>query len=184
MNNNFKVGDKIKVPKTKSIGDLCIKNSSVLNKTKTNNIDHLFITHICNITGIISCNTDITTCSTNFGMIEKSGDYFTKDDLEHYEEEDCFVLPEEWCLKITEENINFCKSLENNELGFVKDYNYVLNGYYSPIKDKDGYLGSFYNKNRIEITLYEFKKYVLKISYKEESELYRLIRESKELYNL
>ena len=73
-----------------------------------------------------------------------------------------FVLPEKWCLKITKENLDFCKSLENNELKFHKNYPYSIGGYYSPIPNKD--CNGFINipENYTEITFEQFKKYVLK----------------------
>ena len=73
-----------------------------------------------------------------------------------------FVLPKKWCLKITKENLDFCKSLENNELKFHKNYSYSIGGYYSPIPNKN--CNGFINipKNYTEITFEQFKKYVLK----------------------
>ena len=73
-----------------------------------------------------------------------------------------FVLPKKWCLKITKENLDFCKSLENNELKFHKNYQYSIGGYYSPIPNKG--CNGFINipKNYTEITFEQFKKYVLK----------------------
>ena len=46
----------------------------------------------------------------------KDGDVFVVKEPE-------FVLPKKWCLKITRENLDFCKSLENNELKFHKILN-------------------------------------------------------------
>ena len=73
-----------------------------------------------------------------------------------------FVLPEMWCLKITKDNREFCRSLKNNELGFQKNYTYHLGGYYSSIS-KEGCNG-FANipTGYSEITFEQFKKYVLK----------------------
>ena len=73
-----------------------------------------------------------------------------------------FVLPKKWCLKITKENLDFCKSLENNELKFHKNYTYSIGVYYSPIPNKN--CNGFINipKNYTEITFEQFKKYVLK----------------------
>ena len=101
------------------------------------------------------------------------GDYYTSANLfkpstkEAYDaqfvvKEPKFVLPEKWCLKITKENLDFCKSLENNELKFHKNYPYSIGGYYSPIPNKD--CNGFINipKNYTEITFEQFKKYVLK----------------------
>ena len=101
------------------------------------------------------------------------GDYYTSANLfkpstkEAYDaqfvvKEPKFVLPEKWCLKITKENLDFCKSLENNELKFHKNYSYSIGGYYSPIPNKD--CNGFINipKNYTEITFEQFKKYVLK----------------------
>lgn len=74
-----------------------------------------------------------------------------------------FVLPEKWCLKITKENLDFCKSLENNELHYKKNYNYYINGYYSAIRSDSGNYGfSGIPITHTEITFEQFKKYVLK----------------------
>ena len=84
------------------------------------------------------------------------------DKIEHFIEKDEFVLPEKWCLKITNENVNFCKSLKNKELGFGEKYPYTINGYYSPIRTSSDFLGTFNLEDRVEITFEQFKKYVLK----------------------
>ena len=83
-------------------------------------------------------------------------------DAQFVVKEEEFVLPEKWCLKITKENLDFCKSLENNELKFHKNYPYSIGGYYSPIPNKD--CNGFINipENYTEITFEQFKKYVLK----------------------
>lgn len=74
-----------------------------------------------------------------------------------------FVLPEKWCLKITNENIDFCRSLKNKELGMQENYFYFIGGYYSSITTPSG-LNGFINipNNYTEITFEQFKKYVLK----------------------
>jgi hypothetical protein len=80
-----------------------------------------------------------------------------------------FALPEKWCLRITNENLNFCKSLENNELHYKKNYNYCVNGYYSAIKSDSGNYGfSGIPQGFVQITFEQFKKYVLKEEIMEE----------------
>ncbi len=71
-------------------------------------------------------------------------------------------LPEKWCLKITKDNLDFCKSLKNNELGYNLDYKYTIDCYYSPIKTRSGFSGSINLEDRIEITFEQFKRWVLK----------------------
>lgn len=96
-----------------------------------------------------------------------------------------FLLPKKWCLKVTEDNIAFCKELKNQELGFPFNYDYTINSYYSPIKDNFSYKGALTINNRTEITFEQFKKWILKEDNIEiKSKLDKLIRQSKELYNL
>ena len=73
-----------------------------------------------------------------------------------------FVLPEKWCLKITKENLDFCKSLENNELHYPKNYSYYIGGYYSTILSNGCYGFTGIPTNFQEITFDQFKKYILK----------------------
>lgn len=73
-----------------------------------------------------------------------------------------FVLPKDWVLKITRENLAFCRSLEKRELGFPYNYNYSIGGYYSP-SDKLNQKGFIsVPKEYTLITFEQFKKYVLK----------------------
>lgn len=102
-----------------------------------------------------------------YGNYYKNSNYFKPSTKEAYDaqfvvKEPEFVLPKKWCLKITKENLDFCKSLENNELKFHKNYTYSIGAYYSPIPNKD--CNGFINipKNYTEITFEQFKKYVLK----------------------
>ena len=86
----FKVGDKVKIPKTKSKG-CSLSSSHVIDRAKIRNQDYLFIIRIGEYSELKS-NTyalDWWYDGTNIG-----GDHFTKSDLEHYEEE--FVLPKCW----------------------------------------------------------------------------------------
>lgn len=88
-------------------------------------------------------------------------DYLPDNHVDKFKSE--FVLPEKWCLKITKENLDFCKSLENNELHYKKNYNYYVNGYYSAIRSDSGLYGfSSIPITHTEITFEQFKKYVLK----------------------
>lgn len=79
-----------------------------------------------------------------------------------------FVLPKRWCIKITKENLEFCKSLYNNELGYGKEYNYTIGGFYSSIESYLDCYGTSEVNDRVEITFEQFKKYVLKKDMKEE----------------
>ena len=80
--------------------------------------------------------------------------------IEHYIYK--FILPEKWCLKITNENFNFCKDLRNNELGFHKNYIYTVNGYYTSVKNHGCFGFCNIPIGYTEITFDQFKKYVLK----------------------
>tara|TARA_R110000868_G_scaffold354309_1_gene615580 strand:+ start:192 stop:473 length:282 start_codon:yes stop_codon:yes gene_type:complete len=71
------------------------------------------------------------------------------------------MLPEKWYLIITEENLDFCKSLEKNELGFEKGYSYVIDGAYSAIENCPGYATIYKYKDWEEISSSDFEKYVL-----------------------
>lgn len=66
-----------------------------------------------------------------------------------------FVLTEKWCIKVTAENKSFLQT--TNDILFEKNYDYTIGGYYSHYR---GYL--CLPEDHIEITLDQFKKYVLK----------------------
>lgn len=66
-----------------------------------------------------------------------------------------FVLPEKWCIKVTEENESFLK--ETDGVLFPKGYNYTIGGYYSHLLGRIVIPGDY-----TEISLEQFKKYVLK----------------------
>ena len=92
-----------------------------------------------------------------------------------------FILPEKWCIKITSENLSFCKSLKNKELGFREGYNYIIGGYYSSIASSEGNFGFIIIPNGYkEITFEQFKKYVLNQNNMENNKQiigYKLIKE-------
>jgi len=70
-------------------------------------------------------------------------------------------LPEKWCIKITNDNLSYLKSLKNKELHFSHNYNYSIGAYYSAIKYCDGsYAGWNIFPGFTEITLEEFKKFI------------------------
>lgn len=77
-------------------------------------------------------------------------------------EEPEFVLPEKWCIKVTNENLEFCKNLKNCELHFQYQYTYVIGGFYGPERGDTGSYGTVDSGGRTEITFEQFKKYVLK----------------------
>lgn len=161
----FKVGDKVKIPKTKSKG-CSYRSSHVIYKAKRENQDYLFIIRIdeCSelkgSTYVLDRRYD--------GIMDIGGEHFTKSDLEHYEEE--FVLPKCWfVLYTTKEEFHIINSFYNkgwsycgyeNQCGYhnngdnqVHTNNWIAN---SPAKEKllkNGY---------IQITFEQFQKYVLK----------------------
>ena len=69
-------------------------------------------------------------------------------------------LPENWCVKITAENINFYKTTD--KLGFGQNYEYEINGFYGPKRDSKGYKGNFYPEDRTVLTDEDFKRLILK----------------------
>lgn len=94
--------------------------------------------------------------------------------------EDTFILPEKWCIKpINEEIVEYL-----DKYGTFKPYT-KSNTMYAHFPSSNTYT-TFTNiqDGYIEITFEQFKKYILKIDPKNESELDKLIRQSRELYNL
>lgn len=76
MKEKFKLWDKVKIPKTKGIGSDYI-NSSVINASKRDKLDFLYITSL-------SKNGSI--CSLWYNKTE-GGDNFLLEELEPYEEQ-------------------------------------------------------------------------------------------------
>jgi hypothetical protein len=72
----FKIGDKVKIPKTKSIGD-SIDHSSIIFHVKKRQINYLIIKDIVGETYILNVNDD-----------SEGGDWFRKEDLELYFDND------------------------------------------------------------------------------------------------
>lgn len=83
----FKVGDKVKIPKTKSIG-LKINNPLIENIIKKEKQDYLIVENVINI------NTLEQRVPCWFPTSDASVD-FLNTDLEHYEE-----FPEKWAIEL------------------------------------------------------------------------------------
>lgn len=148
----FKVGDKVKIPKTKSIG-LKINNPLIENIIKKEKQDYLIVENVINI------NTLEQRVPCWFPTSDASVD-FLNTDLEHYEE-----FPKKWAINlypevkkwIEEEHNVSDYSFQSKELLFhfpnFKNGNSVLRGYHTCHKVKEGYT---------QITLEQFKKHILK----------------------
>lgn len=67
-----------------------------------------------------------------------------------------FVLPEKWCIKVTESNKSFLQKY--NYLNKIIGYDYSINGYYGNKSDGDIEIPF----GAVEITFEQFKKYVVK----------------------
>ena len=70
----FKVGDKVKIPKTKSFGSK-IEDSNIIEKVLKENLNCLFVTKI---------DSDCYSIATAYNKDVIDGDWFAKDDLELY----------------------------------------------------------------------------------------------------
>ena len=161
----FKVGDKVKIPKTKNKGCL-FSSSHVIDKAKRENQDYLFIIRIDECfewkdnTYVLDWRYD--------GITNIGGDHFAKSDLEHYEEE--FVLPKCWfVLYDTREEFDIINKFYDKNWVYYTQGN--TNGYHNNGDDQthtNNWVGSFSSKEEllkngyIQITFEQFQKYVLK----------------------
>ncbi len=136
----FKIGDKVKIPKSKSVGLNYLEFAAEivgLDYTK----EYLIITKI---EGNNSFSLELDDkykrlCRSQFCLI----------DLEHYKEE--FVLPEKWCIKLDSDNYKTLNPFYIEAKGYHHSNKIRYNNWSDKIEI--GYT---------EITLEQFKKYVLK----------------------
>lgn len=75
-----------------------------------------------------------------------------------------FVLPEKWCIKLTEENVETLGKWRTD--GILKDPRYVKEGFYlhTPMSGRKGYNEPSKHPDYTEITFEQFKQHVLKKS--------------------
>lgn len=80
--NKFKIGQKVKIPKTKSVSNWGNLNSSIsVRKAKENNQDFMYIVGIEDETYIVHYLDELHKAEEN-----RDGDFFLESDLEAYEE--------------------------------------------------------------------------------------------------
>jgi len=161
----FKVGDKVKIPKTKNKGCL-FSSSHVIDRAKIRNQDYLFIIRIDECFELKD-NTYVLDWRYD-GITNIGGDHFAKSDLEHYEEE--FVLPKCWfVLCDTREEFDIINKFYGKNWIYSTTKN--INGYHNNGDDQthtNNWVGSFSDKEKllkngyIQITFEQFQKHVLK----------------------
>lgn len=154
---NLVIGMKVKIPKTKSVGD-SLRNSNVINKALKNNQDYLFFSRKVEEGYLLDYKPE-----------SRYGDYFLLQDIEPYEEK-VFILPKDWCIKVDEENVEILtKWLKQKE-----DYMYsITKGEVKEYVISNRHDGSYQNwsgskpDDYTEITTEQFKSHVLMAEIKE-----------------
>ena len=156
MDRTFKVGDKVKIPKTKSRG-CSLSSSHIVDKAKRENQDYLFIIRIDECYAIKG---DTYVLHWRYNGDNFGGDYYVKSDLEHYEE-----FPEKWAIELYPEvkkwiNDKFKSSYYNQS--FKSDVFHFPNW-----ENEDGFLAGNHSYFRVKegytlITLEQFQKHLLK----------------------
>ena len=147
----FKIGDKVKIPKTKQ-GKVSNFYSSVLEAANKKKQDYLYYN------GISGWASEYVLNDT-FDPDNLTGDFFNLNEIELYEEE----FPKVWCLKITKESFLYIqKAYTDFEIltfdtcfnhDYLKsDHSFAHRSIETPSKEYP------------EITLDQFKKHILKES--------------------
>lgn len=146
------VGNKYVPLKKSTGGDL--SGSAAWNLAKEKNQPYLYLTRIDKDHLVLDNNNSST------------GDFFLEDDVIPYEEE--FVLPKEWCIKVTKKNEKVIREWYNASYDIVgKWFKGQLNEFYSWSSSNDwsqkGSLNDWSQKGSLpELTLEQFKKHILK----------------------
>jgi hypothetical protein len=149
---DLKVGMKVKIPKTKSVWGP-VSESIIIKKALKDNQDYLYFAGIDKEEGYIILDHEKNT---------HNGDFFLLQDIELYEEE--FILPEKWAIRDTIEVKEFFEKY--NSGGYTCGNTAYL--HYPKISRKCYF--KTLQKDYLEITLEQFKKYVLIEEEKEEQE--------------
>lgn len=140
---DLKVGMKVKIPKTKSVYGP-ISTSIIIKKALKDNQDYLYFAGIEEDDGYILLDNEKNT---------HHGDFFLLQDIELYEEE--FILPEKWAIRDTKEVKEFFEKY--NSGGYTCSNTAYL---HYPKISRACYFKTL-QKDYLEITLDQFKKYVL-----------------------
>jgi len=153
----FKIGDKVKIPKTKS-KDLMtsLENCSAIQNAKNLNQDYLYINRIIE---------DQYDLGAELGRLDSA---FGIQDLEHYEEE--FVLPECWfVLYNTKEEFDIINKFYDKGWAYFDNKN--MHGYHNNGDNQihtNNWVDNLATEEKllkngyIQITFEQFQKYVLK----------------------
>lgn len=141
--HNFKVGDKVKIPKQKTAATCHPLESCFVIRYLPPNQDYLYVVYI---------KDDLIDLGIKPGQNNST---FHINDLEHYE--DKFILPEKWCVK----NVNKCLLNKIDKIGYGKDMQgHDLNSYYYITNGKiDVSLGPTKPSGYTEITFKQFENY-------------------------
>jgi hypothetical protein len=140
---DLKVGTKVKIPKTKSVYG-SVSESIIIKKALKDNQDYLYFAGIDKEDGYILLNNEKNTLD---------GDFFLLQDIELYEEK--FILPEKWAIRDTKEVKEFFEKY--NSGGYTCSNTAYL---HYPKISRACYFKTL-QKDYLEITLDQFKKYVL-----------------------
>lgn len=152
MTKLFKVGDKVKIPKTKSVG-ININDPWIRILLKKEKHDYLSVTNIINLNALeqrIECMFPTSKMYTNF----------LNTDLEHYEE-----FPKKWVINLYPEVKKWIE--DNFKSSKYTDYCESTIFHFPNWENKKGFLEGRHTyfdtrKNYKKITLEQFKKHILK----------------------
>lgn len=169
----FKVGDKVKIPKTKSKGLMTsLENCNAIQNAKRLNQDYLYINRI--IEDEYDLGAELGEFDSVFGI----------QDLEHYEEEE-IVLPKCWfVLYNTQEEFDIINKFYGKDWIYYNNKN--LHGYHNNGDNQvhnDNWVGNHTIKEKllkngyIQITFEQFQKYIKQVTMEKEIEGYVLIKE-------
>ncbi len=147
-----KIGDKVKIPKTKSIFG-ALENSNVIKNVKEKSQNFLFYNGL----GVDGDHmfSDVR---------ENNGDYFLLSEIEPYEETDTSILPEKWCIQqsLSEEVCKWFSNFYFTSTAWTGgSYKYLCCNESFTEKDKTNFSNKF-PEGYIEITVEQFKEHVLK----------------------
>ena len=153
MKDEFKVGDKVKIPKRNTARNAMTTIKEFEHEMSDYKLDYLIIYQVWS---------DSDPADSEIAVKRADGlhlklDLFDKSDLELYVEKDEFVLPEKWMVKVTKANKSFIEQWRTDGHiygvgGWCLSKHHNCQGYYIFIPPP-GYT---------EITFEQFEKYVLK----------------------